>query len=234
MTKNYAHRGFSGKYPENTMIAFEKAIEIGADGIETDVQLTKDGVPVICHDFSIDRCSNGTGSVSEYTFEYLRTLEFGGQKIPTLDETLALFAPSKLGVNIEIKNDFGRFPGIEEKVVALVQKYQMQKRVIISSFDHATVLRCRALDPSIDIGFLYECYYQEMGDYCARNGVKNAHPNWRKLDEKSIANLRKNGCRINAWTVNEEADIRRLIDLGFDIIIGNNPDLVKDCLATPV
>ena len=127
MTKNFAHRGFSGKYPENTMLAFEKAIEAGADGIENDVHLTKDGVPVIIHDELVDRTTNGKGYVKDYTYEELSKLdasyifpEYGVLHIPTLREYMELVKDKDIITNIELKTGVFEYPGIEEKVYAIL------------------------------------------------------------------------------------------------------------------
>ena len=141
MAKNFAHRGFSGKYPENTMLAFKKAIESGVDGIELDVQLTKDGEVVIIHDETIDRTTDGKGLVSSYTYEelskfdasfiYRNQIEFN--KIPTLREYFELIKNKKIITNIELKTGVFEYAGIEEKVWNLIQEYEMEEKVIISS-----------------------------------------------------------------------------------------------------
>ena len=143
MIKNFAHRGFSGKYPENTMLAFEKAIEVGADGIELDVQLTKDGEIVIIHDETIDRTTDGKGYVIDYTYEELSKFEasyiyrgkVGFNKIPTLKEYFELVKDLDFITNIELKTGINEYLGIEEKVYQLIKEYKLEKKVIISSFN---------------------------------------------------------------------------------------------------
>ena len=144
MTKNFAHRGFSGKYPENTLLAFEKAVEAQTDGIELDVQLTKDGEIVIIHDETIDRTTNGKGLVVDYTYEelekfdasYIYTGQFGFNKIPTLREYFNLIKDTNIITNIELKTGINEYQGIEEKVYNLIKEFQLEDRVIISSFNH--------------------------------------------------------------------------------------------------
>ena len=123
MTKNFAHRGFSGKYPENTLLAFSKAIEEGVDGIENDVHLTKDGVLVVMHDELVDRTTNGKGYIKDKTYEELSQLdasyifkEYGPQKVPTLREYLELVKDTDIITNIELKTGVFEYPGIEQKV----------------------------------------------------------------------------------------------------------------------
>ena len=127
MTKNFAHRGFSGKYPENTLLAFSKAIEEGVDGIENDVHLTKDGVLVVMHDELVDRTTNGKGYIKDKTYEELAQLdasyifkEYGPQKVPTLREYLELVKDTDIITNIELKTGVFEYPGIEQKVLSLI------------------------------------------------------------------------------------------------------------------
>ena len=123
MIKNFAHRGFSGKYHENTLLAFEKAVEAGADGIELDVQLTKDGEVVIIHDETIDRTTDGKGFVADYTYDELKKIDasyiyknhYGFNKIPTLKEYFTLIKDTKIITNIELKTGINEYLGIEKK-----------------------------------------------------------------------------------------------------------------------
>ncbi len=137
-TLNIAHRGFSGVYPENTMLAFEKAIEVGCDGIETDVQLTKDGFLVICHDEQLDRTTTGTGLIKDFTLKELMNFdagikfgeEFKGLKIPTLEEFLKYVSDKNIIINIEIKNSIVDYENIEEITYDLIKKYKLEERMM--------------------------------------------------------------------------------------------------------
>ena len=149
----YAHRGASAYAPENTLPAFALAMEQGADGIELDIHLTKDGELVVIHDEKVDRTTNGTGLVKDYTLAELRGLcadngmeGFSEARIPTLREVLALVKPSDMMVNIEIKTGILWYDGIEEKALRLVQDMGMQDRVIWSSFNHYST-RSRVAGP---------------------------------------------------------------------------------------
>ena len=146
MTKVFAHRGASGYAPENTLEAFALAGEQGAQGIELDVQLTKDGEVVVIHDETIDRVSTGKGAVRDYTLEELRRFsfhnhkkEYEGVQIPTLREVLEQVKPGGMEVNIELKTGIYWYPGLEEKTVELVKAAGMENRVIYSSFNHYSV-----------------------------------------------------------------------------------------------
>ncbi|MCF2640284.1 glycerophosphodiester phosphodiesterase [Fusobacterium varium] len=235
MTKNFAHRGFSGKYPENTLLAFEKAVEAQADGIELDVQLTKDGEIVIIHDETIDRTTNGKGLVVDYTYEelekfdasYIYTGQFGFNKIPTLREYFNLIKDTNIITNIELKTGINEYKGIEEKVYNLIKEFQLENRVIISSFNHYSVLRMKAIAPRIKCGFLTETWILNPSKYIKNYCVECYHPHFAMLTPKIVNELKTLGIEINTWTVNKEEDIRDMIVKGIDIIIGNFPDLTK-------
>ena len=142
-TKVWAHRGASGYAPENTLDAFRKAVEMGADGIELDVQMTKDGELVVIHDETIDRVSNGKGWVKDYTYEELKKFNFNKthqeytkEEIPTLEQVYRLIKPTNLTINVEIKTGIYFYPGIEEKLYLLEKEKGMQGKIIYSSFNH--------------------------------------------------------------------------------------------------
>ena len=237
--KNFAHRGFSGKYPENTMLAFQKAYEAGADGIELDVQLTKDGQVVVIHDEKVDRTTNGTGLVRDYTLEELRKLdasyiytgEMGFNPIPTFEEYCAWVAGTDLVTNVELKTGVYPYPGIEEKVWELLQKYQLEEKVIISSFNHFSVLRMKELAPSLKYGLLEESWLLAPGAYVASAGVACYHPYHGSLTADTVAEVKSHHIEINTFTVNDEDSVRRLRAFGIDIVICNFPDMVKRVLA---
>ena len=218
MTKNFAHRGFSGKYPENTLLAFSKAIEEGVDGIENDVHLTKDGVLVVMHDELVDRTTNGKGYIKDKTYEELAQLdasyifkEHGPQKVPTLREYLELV----------------EYTGIEQKVYDMLREFDMVDRIIISSFNHYSVLRMKAIDPAIKCGMLEESWLINAGAYVASTGVECFHPFFKNMTPENVAEVKSHGLEINTWTVNEEEDIREMFRVGVDSVIGNYPDLVN-------
>ena len=236
--RNYAHRGFSGCYPENTMLAFEKALAAGCEGIELDVQLTRDGRIVIIHDEAIDRTSDGSGLVKDLTYEELSMADFSYrfrgsvafQKILTLREYFALVQHRNIVTNIELKTGVCEYEGIEQLVYDLIREYNMENKVIISSFNHHSVLRMKAIAPRIPCGFLSETWILDAGHYVSSHGVEAYHPQFRMLTEPETEDLRAHGVRINTWTVNEPEDIRAMIALGVDGIISNYPDRVASLL----
>ena len=209
MTKNFAHRGFSGKYPENTMLAFEKAIEAGADGIENDVHLTRDGEVVVIHDERVDRTTDGTGFVKDFTYEELMKLdasytfkEYGVQHIPTLREYMELVKDKDIITNIELKTGVFEYPGIEKNVYDMIMEYGLKDRMIISSFNHYSILRMKALDPTIKCGLLEESWLINAGAYVASTGVECYHPMYKNMTPEVVAEIKSRGLEINTWTVN--------------------------------
>jgi len=237
--KNFAHRGFSGKYPENTMLAFKKAVEAGADGIELDVQLTKDGEVVIIHDEKVDRTTNGAGNVRDFTLAELRKLDasyiYTGKMdvnpVPTFEEYCEWVKDLPIVTNIELKTGVYPYPGIEAKVWKILQKYNLQDKVIISSFNHYSILQMRKLAPQLQYGLLTESWLVNPGAYVESVGVECYHPYYGSLTEETVAEVKSHNIAINTYTVNDVDAVKRLNTLGIDIVIGNFPDMVKKVLA---
>jgi|SRR5699024_9909019 len=235
MSMIIAHRGYSGKYPENTILAFEKAYEYGADGIELDIQLTKDGKIVICHDEEIDRTSNGKGFIRDYTLAELRKFEFRNNmydledetedniKIPTLDEFLNWLNTTELMVNIEFKTSIIEYDGIVEKAIELVKERELEDRVIFSSFNHNTIKEVKELDSSLRCGFLTVANILDPGAYCQAHQVEYYHPAYVSLlhTPEIMNECQEQGIKINAYTVNEPKHIQILLDLNISGIITN-------------
>lgn len=232
MTKVFGHRGCSGTYPENTMLAFRKAVEAGVDGMEFDLHLTKDNKLVIIHDETIDRTSNGSGAVRDMTLEELRRYDFsaafsgeyGVCRIPTLEEYFEMVKDLPLISNIELKTGVWEYPGIEQAAIDMVRAYHLEDRIIFSSFNHTTVERCKALAPDIKCGFLTENWPSRFGAYTALHGIECCHPPLHMLSEKTVAEMHDAGRAINTWTVNTEEDAKRLAGWGVDALIGNYPE----------
>ncbi len=237
--KNFAHRGFSGKYPENTMLAFIKAYEAGADGVELDVQCTADGEVVIIHDEKVDRTTNGTGNVRDYSLQDLRKLDasyiytgkMGVNPIPTFEEYCKWAVDKDLVTNIELKTGVYEYPGIEEKVWNLIQKYNLQDKVLISSFNHFSILRMKKIAPNLKYGLLSETWLIDAGKYTADLGIECYHPSYHNLVDSVIDEIKSHGIEINAYTVNERDEVKRLLDKGIDCVIGNFPDMIKEVIA---
>lgn len=239
---NLAHRGFSGKYPENTKIAFLKAIEYSnCDGFETDVHMTKDKKLVIIHDDMVDRtCSNAKGFVKDFTSSELLKMEFGshkseefrGEKIIFLDELLQIVKDYKLFINIELKNNYIFYEGLEEQVIDMLNEFKLKEKVIISSFNHESMELCKKIDPSFKTGLLFESPFLNTIEYMKNIKHQAVHPGFYMLLQKPnwIEEFHKMNLKVNTWTVNEENHIRSMKKLEVDAIIGNYPDLISKIL----
>ena len=235
MVKAIAHRGFSSRYPENTMLAFERAIALGADGAEFDVQLTKDGVPVIFHDESLLRITGVDRLVKDLTLEELRTFDlsyrFAGQcpvqRIPTLEEYFALVQNLDFINILEFKTAIYEYDGIEQQVIDLIRRYDLNGKIVLSSFNHYTLLRCKGLAPELPCGILYECRIAEPQDYCRRLGMEFLHPDYRFLDDVELEKYELAGVKTSPWTVDGDAEIRYLLrQPNIFAIMSNKPDRV--------
>lgn len=229
----YSHRGASGYAPENTMAAFKKGIEMGAKGIENDVHLTKDGHVVVCHDANIKRTSNGEGLIKDYTLEELKKFDFGswfspefeGERIPTLEEVLELIKDWDGILNIEIKSSPEMdLPGIEEKIVELVRKYSLTEKIMISSFNHYSLVELKKIAPEFKTAILYSELMYEPWEYVKNVGAFAIHPGLGSLTEEVIQGCAKNGVAVNVWTVNNPEHMKMLVKAGVDGIITNYPD----------
>lgn len=203
--KIWAHRGCSQMYPENTLLAFRKAVEIeGLVGIELDIQLTKDGYLVVCHDERVDRTTDGIGEVRQFTLAELRKLrisagDWGYEQIPVMEEVLELLEDrlkDGLKLNVELKNGVFPYKGMEEKIVELVHRFGMQDRVIYSSFYALSLERIKKLDSHAETGILdakvSDCLYKLKGN-C---GAKALHPYWRGMD---VPKDMVDGYPVRAW-----------------------------------
>jgi glycerophosphoryl diester phosphodiesterase len=239
---NLAHRGFSGKYPENTRRAFLAAIETGhCDGFESDVHLSADGEPVIIHDAVLERTSNGSGAVGAHTFSALRELdtgswkgrEFAGERILHLDELLELVLEHHLALNLEIKNYEVFYQGIEEKVIRRVQALKAEKAVFLSSFNHISMKKCKEIDQTIRTGLLYSYPLLDAAGYTRGHGIDAIHPRVSCLaySPELTRQAREKGLAVNVWTANTEEEMRFCIDQGVDSIISNYPDKLGSLLA---
>lgn len=237
-----AHRGFSGLYPENTMLAFKKAKEAGAHGIELDIHLTKDGEIIICHDEDIKRTSNGEGLIKDMTikeiqeYEFLNSMDFASYPkeditAPSLNDFLAWLKDTELFVNIEIKNNIFRYQGIVKKTLDLVEKYNLKDRVIISSFNHHTIREVKDLDGEIECGFLNSSSLLNPGKYCKDHRAEYYHPLFISLDEEDLKDLKENNILINTWTVNEKDHMEKVLKMGVNSIITNFPDLLLKLIS---
>ena len=232
--KVLAHRGFSGAFPQNTMLAFREAEKTGCSGIELDVQMTKDGQLVIIHDEFIDDVTDGKGLVRDYTYEELSKFNaaakwngaFGFQKIPTFEEYCAWVKNTNLVTNVELKNSIYYYMGLEEKVVETIHRFGLEERIFISSFNHMSLLKVRQLDSTLQLGALVENGgIGNPGYYCKTFGIDCYHPGIEGLTREAVENCKKYGIKVNVWTVNQMNDLKNITCWGCDGIITNYPDV---------
>ena len=235
-TKVWAHRGASAYAPENTLEAFLLAAEQGADGVELDVQLTKDGEMVVVHDEEIDRVSDGSGFVKDYTLAELKTLNFNKThpeyqdvKIPTLREVYEALKPTGMTINVELKTGIFWYKDLEKKVLELTKEMEMEDRVIYSSFNHYSLIRMKELEPSVRTGILYADGIVNVWDYAKKTvGADALHPLYYNIQYPGyLEKTRDLGLKTHAWTVNEEADMKALAKAGIEAIITNYPDKAR-------
>lgn len=228
MTQIIAHRGYSALFAENTMTAFFEAEKAGADGLELDVQLTRDGEIVVIHDEKVDRTTNGKGFVNDFLYKDLRRLnanEKGTKKepIPSLVEVLEWLQTNKMVCNIELKNGLIPYEGMEEKVTQLIRKYHLSERIIISSFNHYSIVHSYQLAPDIETAPLFiETIYMPW-IYSQSIRAKGIHPKHSAIPDNIITTTMENGIAVRPYTVNREADMVRLLKLGCTAFITDDP-----------
>ena len=232
--KIIAHRGFSGVYPENTMLAFRKAIEIGADGIELDVHLSKDGQVMIIHDEALKRTTGLDGVVSDYTRAELEKIsagktkndEFGFTPIPSLEEYLAFMAEHRDKItNIELKTAPVYYPEIEEKTLELVRKFDLEKNIIYSSFNWLSIERMQRLGTISETGLLFSGMKLYNQAHIIKSlGINYFHPDFNDLTDEIVKSYLDNKVGLNVWTVNEIEDMKVCLSWDIDGLITNFPD----------
>nr|MDO8084380.1 glycerophosphodiester phosphodiesterase family protein [Candidatus Sigynarchaeum springense] len=219
-----AHRGFSGKYPENTMLAFRKAIEIGAGGIELDVHATSDGHIVVMHDGDVRRTTNGSGLISKMTLGEFQKLDAGqGEHPPLLEDVIVLCKEHGTFLNIEIKA-----LGIQERVARLVMKHDYVGNVLISSFMHPQLPKFKTYEPNFKIAALIPDVAAKMIMKIISKliPVDAINPHYKSISNDFMAAARARKYSIYAWTVDDVGEFKKLASMGVAGVITNRPDLM--------
>lgn len=234
-----AHRGASAYAPENTLAAFRLAAEMNADGVELDVHLTKDGVPVVNHNSYVNDTSDGKGEIKDMTFDEIRKFNFayryndtkfadkyGFQPIPALEEVYELLGPTGLFVNVELKSAEDE---LLRKCTELIDKCGMRGKVLYSSFDHRALMRIHEYDPAVMTAPLFYQRIQFPWVYASLVGATALHPDWGQIFDipEMVHECHIRGVRIHPWTVDEEGTMRRLIEAGVDALITDVPDIAR-------
>ena len=228
-----AHRGASAEAPENTIAAFELAILHGADGIELDLHLSRDDQPVVIHDFTLERTTDGLGPVRDRTVRELKRLDAGGwhggqfqgQRIQTLQEVFERFR-DRTRFWIELKGGSRLYPGIEERVVSMIEVYDVLERVLVQSFDHDALGQIKALNREVWLGALIA--NPPIGPSIRSPAATHALCLGAHLvTENDVAEIREAGLDCYVWTVNEPAQMDRLVEWGVSGIITDRPGLLR-------
>jgi glycerophosphoryl diester phosphodiesterase len=235
-----AHRGASGHAPENTMAAFRSAVELGAQFIETDLQITRDAQVIAIHDFTLDRTTTGKGQPHLLTLEQIRALDAGswfggdgngafrGERIPTLGEILDFAKQLDVILYLEIKS--GPAWGVEHAVVAALRDQNASARVVILSFDPASLDTVHRLDSTMMTGLLLEHPSSDLVERTVRAGARQLVAGGDLLTAAVVEKAHHAGLQVVAWTINEPEQMRRLISVGVDGIITDYPDRLLNLL----
>ncbi|MFN8474433.1 MAG: glycerophosphodiester phosphodiesterase [Anaerolineae bacterium] len=238
---NLAHRGARMVAPENTLAAFRAALEMGADGIELDVQLSADGAIVVHHDFDLGRTNNGAGPLKRQTLAQLKRLdagswrdaEFARERIPTLAEVFQLL-DRQMVVNVELKTRSFFDDGLEKAVVEEIKRSHMVDKVILSSFNPRSLMRVRSISSQLPLGLLYS---PDQPIHLRRAWLRRfvrpeaLHPRFDMVDQAFMQEAKAEGYRVNVWTVNEVEDMERLLKLKVDAIITDRPNILRQVMT---
>ena len=217
-----AHRGYSGKYPENTLLAFNKAIESNADEIELDVRLSKDNKVIVIHDSNLNRVANINKFVSNMKYDDIKKIDVGdNEKIPLLDDVLRLIQDKDIKINIELKS-IDKNEKLVQDTIDLVNKYNVKEKCYFSSFEYSMLLKVKEIDSSFKILFI-----SNTNDNLFNYEVDGYSLNYKCVDINLVKHIHKNNKEIHVWTVNDEDDIKNVIKMGVDNIITNNIELAR-------
>ncbi|WP_353625619.1 glycerophosphodiester phosphodiesterase family protein [Bacillus sp. JCM 19041] len=238
MTAIYGHRGAAGTHPENTLLSFEEALNNKVDGIELDVQMTKDGQLIIMHDPTVDRTTSGSGYVNEMTLMEIKQLSAGSKfshmtgydsntwpsiEVPTLRETLNLIRPHRIELNIEFKPNLATHKGIEEAVLKEVESHGQGLNVSYSSFHLPILMRLKALKKEVETAYLVEQNVPFPRDYLETFDLTTFHVSKKQLLGNSYFEEEKLLEDIRAWTVNRDEDIKKLLQKNVKAIMTDFP-----------
>jgi len=221
-----AHRGAKAYEPENTLQAFQKALDLNSDGIELDVHLSSDGHIIVMHDETIDKMTNGKGDINTYSLAELKSFLIAGKhQIPTLNEVFDL-VDKKCFINVELKN-----ADTSKNVVSLIEEYIKEKgwkykHFIISSFDWNALTAVQKLNPNIPIGLLTEENIDTALAFAENIKAKAIHPDFQLLNKENVHQIQEKGFLVFPWTVNLKEDIQKVKSYKVNGIISDNPDKI--------
>ncbi len=243
MSMNFAHRGYSSAYPENTMLAYRKAVETGAQGIEMDVRFSKDGVIVISHDGNMERMAGKKGHVRDFDLAELKTFNFCGSHpeagftpIATLEEYFDYIRTTDVVTNIEIKSDVGNFAALEEACVAMIRAYKLEEKIIFSSFNHFSMVYCKRIAPEIKTGLLFGSEYSKefeplgFAGYAKFCHADYLHPHYSGMSPADVEAAQADGIGVNVWTVDDPEIMKAYLAVDAHGIITNHPEILHELL----
>lgn len=230
----FAHRGASTTHPENTLPAFVEARRLGADGVELDVRLAGDGVPVVIHDATVDRTTDGQGPVAGLAAAALARLDagswhgadFAGTPVPMLSEVLEWSGGTGMVVNLELKvSEPSEAVELARRVADVVAGCGARERVIVSSFAPLTITETRHVDTRIETAVLFRRPLRRPVEHARRLGARALHPYWRLVQPRLVAAAEAAEMPVRAWTVNDPRQVARLAGLGCAAVVTDRPDL---------
>ncbi len=230
--KILAHRGFCTKAPENTLAAFNKAIELNVGGIELDVQMSRDGHVIVIHDEKVDRTTVGKGFVKDMTLKQIKKLdsgswfgkEFIGEKVLVLEEVLELIGDRDFIVNIELKSGIIQYAGLESRVLDIVKRYDFMERTIFSSFNHYSLVNIKEKCNNAKIGLLYYAGLVDPWEFGIKLGAYSLHPFFTSVTEQMVRRCLDEGLQVIPFTVNDHLLAKRLVEWGVKYIISDIPN----------
>lgn len=228
-----AHRGASFDRPENSFAAFKLAYDQGSDGIETDVHLSKDNVPVLIHDHTVNRVTSKKGLIKQFTFRELKQLDIGSwfdpiyhtERLMSLVDFLQWAEPRQLMINIELKTNKVSYPGIEAIVYQHVKRSKMLDRVVFSSFNHLSLEKLSQLDPNTYRALLAKRHSARLIKLSQQLNLTGVHINERAINQITIKKYHQINQYVGAYTVNQPIDLRRCLRANCDMIITDRPEL---------
>ena len=221
-----AHRGASAYEPENTLRSVKRALELGVDMVEIDAQASRDGQIIVIHDAKVDRTTNGKGYVRDMTLDELKRLDAGlGERIPTLEEVIRLVG-GRAQLVVEIK-----VPGIEEKVLQIIEKNRVESKALITSFHHPVIKRVRELSPNMRTGIIIASRPVKPENLSIDANANALFAKQTYVDIQMVEESHKNKLAVYPWTVDTLDEAKSLVKMGVDGIVTNKPDLLRSAIS---
>jgi glycerophosphoryl diester phosphodiesterase len=234
------HRGAMTYVPENTIASFERGVQLGADVVELDLHLTSDGVPVVIHDDTLDRTTDGHGAVARTSLAEIRALdagawfaaEYAGARVPTLDEALEWSRSRQVPLAIELKGFPRPDPLLAERVVEALHRHAATERGVVISFDHPTLTRIRALAPQVRCGALYVGRPADGPALARAAGADMLLPQWRYLMAEDVVAAHAANLTVQPWESSDLQALRSLVAMGVDGVTSNSPDIARQAVES--